>query len=200
MAEDDVTATSNEDLVVGELGAAVRAARKRLSFSVQTLAQRAGVSFGLISQLERGLGNPSLHSLSRIAAALGVPVSQLLDSPAEDFVVVPANRRHVLPPAPDAPEQVQAARELLSPRSESAIQLIRTVLPSGFSNEDRPFRHLGTETVTVLTGRLIVAHGMRQVTLEEGDCATYVCSAPHWWANGYDGETILLGAVTPFEH
>ena len=35
--------------------------------------------------------------------------------------------------------------------------------------------------------------------LRAGDTVTYGCSAPHWWANGHDGETVVLGAVTPFE-
>ena len=37
------------------------------------------------------------------------------------------------------------------------------------------------------------------VELAPGDSATYVCSAPHWWANGADVPTVVLGAVSPFE-
>jgi len=184
---------------VAAVGATVRTARKRLDLSVQALSQRAGVSFGLVSQLERGLGNPSLQSLQRLAGALGLPVAQLLEPPVEGIVVVPADRRYRLPADPEAPAGAQAVRELLSPRGESAIQLIRTTLPAGFSNEQRPFRHLGTETVTVVSGALVIEHGERRLTLGAGDTATYGTSTPHWWANGHDAETVVLGAVTPFE-
>ncbi len=178
-----VTAASDEGDTVALLGATVKAARKQLDLSVQGLAQRAGVSLGLVSQLERGLGNPSLHSIQRLASALGVSVTRLLEPPAEELVVVRAGRPH----------------ELLSPRGETAIQLIRTTLPPQFTNVERPFRHLGTETVTVLSGRLHITHGDRQIDLEPGDTATYGCSTPHWWANGHDGETVVLGAVAPSE-
>lgn len=189
----------DEQVAVIALGQAIRTSRKRLGLSVQGLAQRAGVSLGLVSQLERGLGNPSLHSIRRLAAALGLPVSQLLDEPGGDLVVVPAGRRYALPALPDVPIDEQAVRELLSPRSETMIQVIRTTLPPGFSNEQRPFRHIGTESVTVVSGHLVVAHGERRVELDPGDTATYGCSTTHWWANGADEETVVLGSVTPFE-
>ncbi|WP_448256518.1 helix-turn-helix domain-containing protein [Microbacterium aurum] len=192
-------ADPDQSRAVEALGAAVRGGRRRLGLSVQALAERAGVSFGLVSQLERGLGNPSLQSIQRLATALGLPIGQLLDAPIDDLAVVPAGRRYLMPPATGAPADQQAVRELLTPRGESALQLIRSTLPPGFSNEERPFRHIGTETVTVESGVLIVAQGERRVVLSAGDTVTYGCSEPHWWANGDDGPTVVLGAVTPFE-
>lgn len=184
---------------VEALGAAVRDGRRRLGLSVQALAESAGVSFGLVSQLERGLGNPSLQSIQRLAGALGLPVGQLLDAPSEGLAVVTADRPYVMPPTTAAPLEQQAVRELLTPRGESVLQLIRSTLPAGFTNEERPFRHIGTETVTVESGVLIVAQGDRTVRLQAGDTVTYGCSEPHWWANGHDAPTVVLGAVTPFE-
>ena len=189
----------NQVRVVETLGAAVREARRRLGLSVQALSDKAGVSFGLVSQLERGMGNPSLQSIQRLAAALGVPVGQLLDEPVGELAVVTAAKRHVMPAASDIPLSAQATRELLTPRGESMLQLIRSTLPPGFSNEPHPFRHIGTETVTVERGVLIVAQGDRRVQLHAGDTVTYSCSEAHWWANGHDNVTVVLGAVTPFE-
>ncbi|MDF2560254.1 MAG: putative transcriptional regulator [Microbacterium sp.] len=190
---------SQERRAVETLGAAVRESRRRLGLSVQALAEKAGVSLGLVSQLERGMGNPSLQSIQRLAGALGVPVSQLLDEPAGELAVVVRSKRHLMPPAADVPAEQQAVRELLTPRGESMLQLIRSTLPPGFTNETRPFRHIGTETVTVETGVLVVCQGDRRVELREGDTVTYGCSEAHWWANGADGVTVVLGAVTPFE-
>ncbi|RAZ31809.1 helix-turn-helix domain-containing protein [Microbacterium sp. SMR1] len=190
---------TDEAQVVRALGATVRDSRKRLGLSVHALAEKAGVSFGLVSQLERGMGNPSLQSIHRLAGALGVPVGQLLDEPAGELAVVAAGQGHRMPPIADIPADQQSVRELLTPRGESMLQLIRSTLPVGFSNESRPFRHIGTETVTVERGVLIVAQGERRVRLETGDTVTYGCSEAHWWANGHDDVTVVLGAVTPFE-
>ncbi|GAB2991867.1 MAG TPA: XRE family transcriptional regulator [Actinotalea caeni] len=189
----------DDDAQVAGLGAAVKAARKRLDLSIAELAQTAGVSLGFVSQLERGIGNPSLATISKLAAALGLTVSQLLEEPASDFAVVRAGARYSIPTDPRLPAAEQVVRELLTPRGESMLQVIRSTLPVGFSNEGRPFRHIGTEAVTVLQGTLVVVHGERRTELGPGDTATYGCSAPHWWANGADEPTVVLGAVSPFE-
>lgn len=184
---------------VAALGAAVRTARKRLDMSIAELATAAGVSLGLISQLERGMGNPALGTIQRLAAALAVPTSQLLEEPSTELSVIRAEPGQPLPDDPEIPPHQRVERQLLSPRGESVIQLIRSIIPVGFTNAERPFRHIGTESVTVLSGRLLVVHGDRRVILEQGDSATYGCSRPHWWANEHDGPTVVLGAVTPFE-
>ncbi len=190
---------ASADPSIAQIGATVRAMRKRLDLSVHALAQRSGVSFGLLSQLERGLGNPSLQAIQRVAVAIGVPLPQLLEASTADFTVVRGDRPHTLAAVEDAAAGADSRRELLSPPGESLLQLIRTTLPPGFSNEGRPYRHIGTETVTVLSGALTISHGETRAVLHEGDTATYTTSTPHWWANESDGTTVVLGAVTPFE-
>lgn len=180
------------------LGGSIRALRKRQGLSVDALSQRADVSFGALSQLERGKGNPSFMTLNKLAEALGMPLTQLMHGAhRRDDMVVRAGERQQLPPMGDAGDQ--PLRELLTPGMHASLQVIRTVLPKNFSNEGKAFRHLGMECIIVETGLLSVTHGDRQVELGPGDAMTYECSTPHWWANAYDGETVVLGAVTPLE-
>lgn len=187
------------ELEIAAVGASLRVERQRQGLSLQALSQRSGVSFGLISQLERGLGNPSFQSLYRLASALGISLPKLLSGMGGDSMVVRADERYILPTSPDLSEPQRVVRELLTPRSQSNLQVIRSTIPPGFSNEGQPFRHLGTEHVTVDKGRLVVVHGDRRIELEEGDSVTYGCSQPHWWANGHDDVTVVTGAVSPFE-
>lgn len=180
------------------LGHQLRSLRRRQGLTVQALSAEAGVSFGLISQLERGLGNPSFTALHRLAATLRVPLAQLL-SGEQDAAVVRRGEGAQLPVGVDEPPEQRVVRELLTPRSSALLQLIRSTLPVGFTNEHRPYRHLGTECVTVERGVLLVVHGDQHTELAAGDSMTYGCSTPHWWANAHDEETVVLGAVTPFE-
>lgn len=53
--------------------------RKELGFSQLQLSLRAGLSKAYLSDLERGRRNPSLLTLERIASALGLPLTLLLD-------------------------------------------------------------------------------------------------------------------------
>lgn len=51
--------------------------------SQKELAQRIGVSHPRISELERGKGDPKLHTLEEIAKAFGTSVSALLQENLE---------------------------------------------------------------------------------------------------------------------
>jgi transcriptional regulator with XRE-family HTH domain len=196
-AEPQVTPAGDRDPELATIGATVRATRRLQGMTVEALASRAGVSTGALSQLERGQGNPSLQTLQRLASALSVPLVQLLQGAAEpEHHVVRAGLGPRLPASKDDTREVQVLRELLTP-SSGRLQVIRSEVPPGFSNEGRSFRHLGQECVVVLSGRLRVSIGQEIVDLSQGDAITYDCTAAHWWANPGTQTTVVLGAVTP---
>lgn len=66
-----------------QIGAAIRAARVATGISQGELGDRTGISRASISQIEIGRQHATLETLWSIAAALGVNVSQLLDSSTE---------------------------------------------------------------------------------------------------------------------
>ena len=60
------------------LGSLLRAHRLAAGLSLRDLAERTRVSNAYLSQLERGLHEPSLSVLRALAPALGVPLAELL--------------------------------------------------------------------------------------------------------------------------
>jgi transcriptional regulator with XRE-family HTH domain len=60
------------------LGSLLRAQRRAADLTLRDLAERTKVSNAYLSQLERGLHEPSLGVLTAIASALGVPLDSLL--------------------------------------------------------------------------------------------------------------------------
>jgi transcriptional regulator with XRE-family HTH domain len=60
------------------LGATIRRHRKRLHLTQKQLAAKTRLGYTYISDIERGASNPSVRSLLRIAAALDLPASRLL--------------------------------------------------------------------------------------------------------------------------
>lgn len=60
------------------LGALIRAQRMRAGLSLRDLSQRTHVSNAYLSQVERGLHEPSLSVLKAVADALEVPLESLL--------------------------------------------------------------------------------------------------------------------------
>lgn len=59
-------------------GARVRARRRALQLPSHALAASAGISVTFLKQIERGARNPSLDTLVRLSAALGLDPAQLV--------------------------------------------------------------------------------------------------------------------------
>jgi transcriptional regulator with XRE-family HTH domain len=59
-------------------GLKVKDARKGAGYSQETLADMAGVARSYMSDVERGMRNPTLRVVDRIATALHVSASSLL--------------------------------------------------------------------------------------------------------------------------
>ena len=80
--------------IVGALGPRIAKERLVRGLSLEDLAERAGISRGLLSQLERGIGNPSLTTLAGLAAALDVPLGSFFaGGKNNDDIVVRRNAR-----------------------------------------------------------------------------------------------------------
>ena len=77
------------------VGPTMRRLRSQAKKSLRELARDAGVSPGFLSQLERGLADPSLATLQKISSALDVPITALFeqDVPAPSFVLRASQRR-----------------------------------------------------------------------------------------------------------
>lgn len=64
------------------LGARLRALRRARGLTQERLAERAGLSYKFVGEIERGQGNPTLETLVALAEALDVDVADLFE-PAE---------------------------------------------------------------------------------------------------------------------
>lgn len=59
------------------LGAALKECRARQRLTQEQLAERSGLSYKFIGEIERGRGNPTVETLARLAEALGVGIAAL---------------------------------------------------------------------------------------------------------------------------
>jgi XRE family aerobic/anaerobic benzoate catabolism transcriptional regulator len=66
------------DAFAAAVGALVRSARAKRGITRRALAEQSGVSERYLAQIESGQGNPSVTILKGIAAALDLPVAELL--------------------------------------------------------------------------------------------------------------------------
>jgi transcriptional regulator with XRE-family HTH domain len=181
---------------VADLGQRLRTARSG-RFTVKELAGAAGVSAGIISEVERGQGNPSFRTLYRISQALGLRVGDLLSEESsrqmETAQMVRRSQRKHLQLGDNGLQW-----QLLTPNLQGKLEVLKTAVPPGFTNQEAPFEHEGEECVYLLGGQALQINvSGTTYTLEQGDAITYDSALTHWYRNPTDGEAIVLGVVTP---
>src|SRR4051794_4260527 len=84
------------DRVGDAVARSVRALRAAHGWSLDQLATRAGVSKGVLVALEQVRGNPTLGTLTRVADALGVPLTRLVQVEEEPAIQLFPAARHVV--------------------------------------------------------------------------------------------------------
>jgi transcriptional regulator with XRE-family HTH domain/mannose-6-phosphate isomerase-like protein (cupin superfamily) len=161
------------------LAANLRAHRERLGWTQADLAQRSGVSKGMLLQVEQARTNPSIATICKLANALGVAVPRLLDARAEPVV------------------RVATAREvtwLWRGRTGSAAGLVAgvdqpvpvelwtwTIAPGdGYDAVAHP---PGTrELIQAIEGSVSVTVDGAEVTAGPGECVVFLADRPHRYA------------------
>ena len=62
------------------LGARIKGLRAERHLQQRQLAEKAGMTPSMVSQIEAGRLTPSLPTLGKLAAALGVPIASLFEA------------------------------------------------------------------------------------------------------------------------
>lgn len=88
---------------LANIGPSIRAHRKNAGFTLSTLSKESGVSTSMISQLERNVTVPSLKTLVRLAAVLGVEYTDLLLTEVVETQYKREARPRQLPETPEVP-------------------------------------------------------------------------------------------------
>jgi len=187
--EDDMSTIA--DKVARRVGQAVKARRDGLRLTLRELASKSGISASMISDIERGAKSPTISTLSTLAAALGLPVSVLVDTampaPGRIKVVRGAERHPVIDPA------TGARRQSFSPAlAGSKVEFLRYVVPPHITAGPFAAHASGTiEHIHVAEGAVRVAVGDESVRLAAGDSCSCHADASHLFDNA-DGDVEAL--------
>lgn len=174
------------------IGTRIRTIRTMRGLSSAELAKAAGVSRGLISQIELDRANPSIDTLRRIAAALESPIAAFFDETAANGIVVRKSERRTM-----RIPRSGLTYQLLTPDLNRQIEFILIELEPGQGGTRAAYGHPGEEAALVLSGRLHVWIGEEEHVLEEGDSISFNSGVPHRIANLGKTKTVLVSAITP---
>jgi ribosome-binding protein aMBF1 (putative translation factor) len=157
----------------------VRSRRLEIGLTVGQLAERTGISKGMLSKIENAQSSPSLSTLERLSAALDMPVTSLFRGLAEE-------RDAVFVKAGTGPEIVRKGT-----RSGHIYQLLGTLrgpykrvepllVSLAESTEVFPlFQHNGIELLYMLEGTMDYSYGREHYRMEKGDTLQFEGDIPH---------------------
>lgn len=168
------------------------------------LADAAGVSRSLISQVERGLASPSITTLRRVATALGVPVVALFGGEAAspgggvnrhgERVVVRSYERKGL----YRPGSANMIYELLTPDFNRQIEFLRVEIGPGTNTPaTEGSEHVGEENQYCVEGSYALIIDGEEFIVNEGDSISFNAGLPHRLENRTDQRVVLIAAITP---
>jgi len=187
-----------EALEIGDdspnVGADLRALRKSRGTTLTELALATGRSVGWISQVERGISQPSIDDLRLLADRLDAPLSLFFgdpDAPAEERGhIVRWNAGRSL----GAPEG-GLKEMLLSPDLGGAFEIVRSVFdPCAELAEaqTRPTEEAGY----IISGNLDLWISDKLFSLEEGDSFRFR-GEPYRWRNPGDEPAVVIWVIAP---
>jgi transcriptional regulator with XRE-family HTH domain len=163
-----------------QIGDHLRQLRTGRGLSVRTLAAKAGFSPSFISQVEHGQVSPSIASLERIAAVLGITLGGFfMESVPSPAVVVRSTERQELTSA-----WSRATIEALGPAGATRTlePLMITLAPAGRSGT-RLHAALGEQFAFVYDGAVTLTLPEATYALTQGDAVSIAAETPHQWQN-----------------
>jgi transcriptional regulator with XRE-family HTH domain len=191
---DDRAHAQKAETVHAPLAKRLRDRRKQLGLTLKEVAEKAGLSVGFISQIERDITTPSLSSLVSVSRVLGVEVGEFLSQPRGDVPLTRHDKRDVY---------AIGGNTVSYERISSAFpgNVLRSVIihePPGHRGE--PIAHDGEEMMFVLDGAITVELDGRRHILEAGDSLHFPSSQTHsTWNHMTRGATILwVGTMDVF--
>lgn len=174
------------------IGQQLRRLRKERGLSLRALATQVGVSPTLLSQVERGLTEPSLATVRRVAEVFGESVSSMFDDQTGVGVWVsrPGERSTLMGP------RGKVGYERLTP-GNGQLEVLRAVLAPGETSSTEPWSHASIECTFVLLGLLTVEIADRDYSVAAGESITFDSRQAHRYVNKSEAPTEYVCTVTP---
>lgn len=170
------------DDIVSLVGKKVSDLRRAKGQSLQQLAEVSDVSAAAIHKIERSGMVPTITTLLKLAAALGVSVGYFVEedeaSPEPVHYTAADNRQRVYTPH----KGLKLAGITGSYRQFQTAAAVAQ-MASGATSGEKILSHSGEELVHVLSGEVFFRVNGHEYTLKAGDSLHFNGKVPHHWEN-----------------
>ncbi len=165
------------------LGQRIKALRAERQLQQRQLAEKAGLTPSMLSQIESGRLTPSLHTLGKLAAALGMPIAALFESAPNGRLHISRKRDYPVVSFDGSTEKwhvlgaglfqgkIRSVVSSLGPRGKG-VKTDKVILDPG-----------QMKLFYVIEGKVALHYNGEAHRLEAGDSAYLDGGTPHGWEN-----------------
>lgn len=171
---------SDLELLTQSLARNVKHWRTERGFTLDVLAARAGVSRGMLIQIEQARTNPSIGTVVKVADALGVSITTLLDYEQGPSVRITLAEQTVRLWHTDAGSY---NRLLAGAEAPGPLEMWDWRLMPGDESASDPHPAGSVEMIHVRSGELTLVVDETNYRVPEGASASFEADAPHMYAN-----------------
>ena len=176
------------------LGRRIRQIRMEKGLTLKQIEARVGISATHVSEVERGRTSPTVGALGRIAEALGVRPSHLIDFPMGRRQTINRKGERLLLSFPDR----RIDGDVLIPADpEASLSIFLATLAPGFPEGVRGEARVGDKLFHLLEGESELHLGDQVHKLVAGDTIHFRSNIPHRLVNTGDTPCRLLWAIWP---
>lgn len=163
-----------------ELGKRIQQFRNSKGLTLEELAQKAGLTRGYLSKIERSKKAPPVSTLINIAKALRISISEIFGEAQENNVrisLVKKEERKII--ARDGTIFGYAYQTLAHHFRNKHMDPYILTLPVK-PKQNTIFQHEGEEMLFVMEGVMKFFYGDQVLIAEEGDCLYFDGAIPHY--------------------
>lgn len=181
------------------LGTRIRELRIHKGLTLGNVAELTELTASYLSQVERGLIEPSLSSLRKISAAFDVPIYTFLkDEENElDHILIQADRRKVLE-LPGSNIRYEFLTPTISDKNTNCkMELIYFKLDADSWSSEDFLIHDADECIFIIEGRVEVYLGDKIFPLNTGDSIYISEQTPHKIFNPTNETVTGISSISP---
>jgi transcriptional regulator with XRE-family HTH domain len=165
------------------LGARIKALRLERELQQRQLAEKAGLTPSMVSQIESGRLTPSLHTLGKLAGALGVTIAALFDGQRSGSIHITRKKEYPVVSFDGSSERWSVLGAGLFQGKIRAVVSTLDARAKGMMTDKVVIKPGQMKLFYVLDGKVALHYGGERHVLEAGDSALLDGGTAHGWEN-----------------
>ena len=165
------------------LGVRIKALRLERELQQRQLAEKAGLTPSMVSQIESGRLTPSLHTLGKLAGALGVTIAALFDGQPAGSIHITRKKEYPVVSFDGSSERWSVLGAGLFQGKIRAVVSTLDARSTGMMTDKVVIKPGQMKLFYVLDGKVALHYGAERHVLETGDSALLDGGTAHGWEN-----------------